>query len=330
MRAKLLKDPVSKTETFKSLRVIFAGTPDFAASALQSLISSRHNILAVYTQPDRPAGRGQNLLASPVKKLALENHITVQQPANFKDPENLKTLAAFEADLIVVAAYGLILPLSVLQTPRLACINIHASLLPRWRGAAPIQRAILAGDSKTGITIMKMAEGLDTGDMLLKHEIDICSDDTGSSLHDKLAIAGAASLIETLDHLDTYLAQACAQNEAEACYAKKINKLEAKINWMETVDQIHRQVRAFNAWPVAFSLLDAKVIRIWEADYVKETHKHAPGKICSHDNKHIWVAAIDGYLVLKTLQLPGGKVLASRELLNSKRALFETGRCFES
>jgi methionyl-tRNA formyltransferase len=329
-QAEPLKSQNLVIDALKQYRVIFAGTPDFAASALQALLNSRHEVIAVYTQPDRPAGRGQNLLASPVKKLALENQLPLQQPEHFKNPDAVKTLAAYQADIMVVAAYGLILPSTVLQIPTYGCINIHASLLPRWRGAAPIQRAILAGDIQTGITIMKMAEGLDTGDMLLKKSLVISAQDTGNSLHDKLAVTGGIALIEALDHLDTYLKQACPQHEAEACYAKKINKQEAKINWSENVEQLDRQIRAFNSWPVAFSLLDEKVIRIWEADFKKTAHKHKPGEICKHDNKNIWVAAKDGFLILKTLQLPGGKPLASKDLLNSKQSLFEAGRCFES
>jgi len=325
-----LKEHSSPPQVLKRYRIIFAGTPDFAATSLQALITSRHQIVAVYTQPDRPAGRGQNVIFSPVKKLALENQLPIQQPENFKDSETRKILAACQADLMVVAAYGLILPLAVLQTPVQGCINIHASLLPRWRGAAPIQRAILAGDVKSGVTIMKMAEGLDTGDMLLKRAVALLDQDTGSSLHDRLAITGGKALLETLDHFDSYLKQACPQNEDEACYAKKISKAEAKINWYEGVQQIHRKVRAFNNWPIAFSMLDEKIIRIWEADFKQEQHQHEPGKICTHNNKTIWVAGSDGYLILKTLQLPGGKVLASKDLLNSKQSLFEIGRRFES
>lgn len=322
----------SGLEFVKSYRIVFAGTPDFAAKALAGLLDSRHKVIAVYTQPDRPAGRGQKLLESPVKLLALEKGIAVEQPLNFKDPASIATLASYEADIMVVAAYGIILPKAVLDTPSITCLNIHASLLPRWRGAAPIQRAILANDQETGISIMKMAEGLDTGDVLLTRTLPIASTDTGSSLHDKLAILGQSALLETLEHLEILLSQRCPQNHEKASYAHKLSKSEARIDWSKSAREIENQVRAFNSWPVAFTIIEEKNIRIWQALAVSEKHSFPTGKICAHD----WlglpclkVACGDGFVAIEQLQLPGKKAMSAAEILNSRQALFSIGKYFE-
>lgn len=312
-----------------SYRIIFAGTPEFASAALSALLQSEHEVVAVYTQPDRPSGRGQQVIESPVKTLAQQHQLPIEQPSNFKAAADLQKLAAYKADLMIVAAYGILLPLVVLETPRIACLNIHASLLPRWRGAAPIQRAILANDKQSGITIMLMAEGLDTGDMLLLRETDISPDDTGSSLHDRLATLGQTALLDCLSNLETYLEQRCPQNNQLANYAKKLTKEEARINWLADAQEINNAIRAFNAWPVAFSTLNNTNIRIWQSSFILDKPKQAPGTICLHQDKKIGVACANGIVFLEKLQLPGKKVLTSQEILNAKQELFSIGQCFE-
>ena len=249
-----------------SLRIIFAGTPDFAAVALQAIINSGHEVAAVYTQPDRPAGRGRKLKPGPVKQLAMAHAIPVCQPVSLKDESEQQKLRDWNADLMVVAAYGLILPKAVLEIPRFGCLNIHASLLPRWRGAAPIQRAILAGDTESGISIMQMDVGLDTGDILLRTAIEIESHDTGGSLHDKLAIQGAKDLLSALNQVSQQQLTPIAQDNAQASYAHKLDKSEAHIDWSQSANSIERLVRAFNPWPMAFTLLNGKPLRIYKAE----------------------------------------------------------------
>ncbi|MCK4587820.1 MAG: methionyl-tRNA formyltransferase, partial [Gammaproteobacteria bacterium] len=232
------------------LKILFAGTPEFAAVTLKALLDDGHEVVAVYTQPDRPAGRGRKLTASPVKSLAEENGLTVVQPMSLRDADVQQELASWQADLIVVVAYGLILPDAVLATPRLGCINIHASLLPKWRGAAPIQRAILAGDGQTGVTIMQMDTGLDTGDMLLKVTCPIEPGDTAEILHNKLAETGAQALLDILPDLSAGTLQPELQDETQASYAKKLQKSEAELDWQQSAEQLARQVWGFNPWPV--------------------------------------------------------------------------------
>ncbi|MFK5984266.1 MAG: methionyl-tRNA formyltransferase, partial [Pseudomonadota bacterium] len=234
------------------MNIIFAGTPVFAATTLNDLLNSQHNIVAVYTQPDRPSGRGRKLTPGPVKKLAQEYDIQVLQPLNLKLAEDQQILKSFNADIMIVVAYGVILPEIVLTTPKYGCLNIHASLLPRWRGAAPIQRAILAGDKQSGVTIMQMDKGLDTGDMLTISQCDIEANDTASSLHDKLAQLGSIALLATLDKIQNNTLVATAQNNELAKYAHKIDKQEGKIDWTKNAINIVRQIQAFNSWPVAF------------------------------------------------------------------------------
>lgn len=311
-------------------RIIFAGTPDFAAEALIAILQSQHNVVAVYTQPDRRAGRGQKVIHSPVKQLALKHSIPVEQPPHFKDTNSLDQLRQYNADIMVVAAYGIILPSEVLNEPKYGCINIHASLLPRWRGAAPIQRAIAQGDTQTGITIMLMDEGLDTGDMLHKTTLAIENNDTGYSLHNKLAKLGASSLITVLDNLPNYLSQASTQNEKQASYAKKLSKKEAQIDWSQPAQSIYNKVRAFKSWPVAFGVLNGQTIRLWEVDAKIYPHNFKIGEICSVDASYIAVACKDGHILLKTLQLPGKKALPCTEILRGKKDFFVIGQCFES
>lgn len=297
------------------LNIVYAGTPEFAATALAALIESRHNIIAVYTQPDRPAGRGRKLTASPVKALALAHGIEVYQPESLKDPAEQEKLAALKPDLMVVAAYGLLLPKAVLETPRLGCLNIHASLLPRWRGAAPIQRAILAGDSETGITIMQMDVGLDTGDMLYKLATPIESNDTAETLHDRLAALGAQAIVEALDKLDTLTAE--KQDDSQANYAKKLYKEEAKIDWHKPAIEIARQIAAFNPWPVAQSQHGEEILRIWNGVALDEQSGQPPGSVLRGDKSGIDVACGTGTLRITRLQRPGGKPQAAADFLNA-------------
>lgn len=300
------------------MRIIFAGTPDFAATSLAALLASEHQVVAVYSQPDRPAGRGRKLTASPVKQLAVQHDIPVEQPLNFKDPADRQRLAAYQADVMVVVAYGLILPQSVLDTPKYGCLNIHASLLPRWRGAAPIQRAILAGDSNTGVCIMQMSAGLDTGPVLKRVSLPITEDDTAQTLHDKLAALGADALLSTLANLTTLQTQAEAQNDADTCYAEKLQKAEALIDWQQPAAQIARQIRAFNPWPVAQTQWRGDTLRIWSAQVCPESLAGKPGEIVRVDKHALLVATGDGFLRISQLQLPGKRAMTVTDLCNSQ------------
>ncbi|MDH5391955.1 MAG: methionyl-tRNA formyltransferase [Gammaproteobacteria bacterium] len=304
------------------LKIIYAGTPDFSVAALQALIDSEHQVVAVYTQPDRPAGRGRKLTPSPVKKRALENGIAVFQPLNFKAEAERQSLIDLKADLMVVVAYGLILPKEILEAPRLGCINIHASLLPRWRGAAPIQRAILAGDKETGITIMQMDSGLDTGDMLSKAVCEIGDEMTASQLHDQLMAMGSKALMHILPAIENQKLQAEKQDESLVTYAEKLQKAEAQIDWQQSAQQIALQVRAFNAWPVAQTLYDNKVMRIWQAHVLAAEHQSPardaiPGQIIAVQKKEFHVATGDGVLAVTEIQMPGKKPMAVAAFLNA-------------
>ena len=287
------------------MKIIFAGTPQFAASALEALLGE-HSIVAVLTQPDRPAGRGMQLAASPVKQLALQHGLTVLQPPTLKTEEAQREIAALDADVMVVAAYGLILPRAVLQLPRHGCLNIHASLLPRWRGAAPIQRAMLAGDSETGITIMRMDEGLDTGDMLLRSACPIAANDTAQTLHDKLAEMGASGILEALRLLQANHLTPARQDDAAATYAAKLLKSEAQIDWKQDAQQIERAVRAYNPFPVCHASLNGTQIKIWQAELCIG-QQGEPGRVLAVDKHGITVACGKSALCLTVLQRPGGK-----------------------
>ncbi len=301
----------------QSLNIIFAGTPDFSVPPLAALLESEHTVVAVYTQPDRPAGRGRKLTVSPVKQLAQEQSIPVYQPKNFKDESDLSQLEGLEADLMVVVAYGLLLPQRVLDAPRLGCINIHASLLPRWRGAAPIQRSILAGDGETGITIMEMEAGLDTGPMLLKKSCPIGSEDTAGSLHDRLSPLGAEALLEALPGIADKSLKPEIQNDDLATYASKLEKSEAVIDWTRSADELSRQVRAFNPWPVAQTEFEGKVLRIWDAVTMDAGDRGPPGKVLFCGKGGIDVATGEGVLRIKTLQLPGKRAMCAADFLNA-------------
>lgn len=309
------------------LNIIFAGTPEFAAVALRSLLDSPHAIKAVYTQPDRPAGRGQQLHVSPVKKLALQYDLPLYQPVSLRDQAVQQSFADLQADVLVVAAYGLILPLAILKAPRLGSINIHASLLPRWRGAAPIQRAILAGDQETGITIMQMEEGLDTGPMLYQVTTPILPSDTSAILQDRLAILGASALLTTLDQLSAGKIEPESQAESLVTYAHKMTKEEARLNWQSTAVMLDRQVRAFNPWPVAFTNINEKILRVWQAEVINHDFiNQQPGKIVKVSPEGIDVAAKLGILRLKKVQLPGGRVLSVADLLNARQEDFAVNK----
>ena len=309
------------------MKIIFAGTPDFAASHLAALLDQgKHSVVAVYTQPDRPSGRGKKLKPGPVKQLAEQHGLPVMQPLSLKTPEDQQQLTAFAADLMVVVAYGLILPQVVLDTPRLGCINVHASLLPRWRGAAPIHRALEAGDDKTGITIMQMEAGLDTGPMLLKAECDISAEDTGSSLHDKLVDIGCESLLEALDSLASNSLVAEVQDGALSCYAPKISKEEARLDWSCSAAELDLKIRAFNAFPVAFTTLADKRLRVWAAELeASHSHQASAGTVLKCDRRGVWVACGQGALILSEIQLPGKKRLSVQSVLNSQAQLFTAG-----
>jgi len=299
------------------MKIIYAGTPEFALPALQALIASPHEVVAVYTQPDRPAGRGRKLQMSPVKALALEHGLSVCQPVNFKDHEDVQGLQELAADLMVVAAYGLLLPPAVLNAPRLGCVNIHASLLPRWRGAAPIQRAILAGDCETGITLMQMDEGLDTGNMLARSSIPIEHDMTAASLHDRLMVMGGDLLMENLEAIESSRISAEIQDAGLVTYAAKLNRDEARIDWAKDAKRLLREIRAYNPWPVSHTSLRGQNLKIWSASASSESESGEPGRVLAHDRQGIRVVCGNGIINITQLQLAGRKRQSAADMLNS-------------
>ena len=314
----------------KPLNLIFAGTPDFAAQHLQALIDSPHNVIAVYTQPDKPAGRGKKLQASPVKQLAEQHQILVYQPKSLRKPETQAELTALQADVMVVVAYGLILPQAVLDAPTYGCLNVHGSLLPRWRGAAPIQRAIWAGDKQTGVTIMQMDAGLDTGDMLHKVFCDIDLQDTSADLYHKLAEIAPNALIEVLNHLTdgTFIAE--PQDDTQSNYAEKLSKEEAKLDWQLSAGQLERNIRAFNPWPMAYLQLtdeqgNPQTLKVYQATVLPSVSQ-TPGTIISADKNGIQIATADGVLNLLQLQPAGKKPMSAQDLLNGRADWFAVGK----
>lgn len=317
---------ITMPHTTKPLNIIFAGTPDFAARHLQALIEAKHNVIAVFTQPDRPAGRGNKLTSSPVKQLALANNLPVYQPATLKSEESQNMIAKLNADIMVVVAYGLILPQAVLDMPNLGCLNVHGSLLPRWRGAAPIQRACWAGDTQTGITIMQMDAGLDTGDMLYKLACPIESHDTSASLYDKLAKLGPKALLETLTLISERKIKPEKQDPTLVTYAEKLSKQEAKLDWNLSAIQLERCVRAFNPWPVSYFEVNGEMVKVWQAEVVATKHKQPTGTILQADKRGICIATSDGALNMTLLQPAGKKTMSAQDLLNSRKAWFVVGQ----
>jgi methionyl-tRNA formyltransferase len=299
------------------LRIVFAGTPAFAVPTLDAIIAAGHHVPAVYTQPDRPAGRGRNLKPSEVKMRALELELAVEQPLSMRMPETLPRLRQLAPDVLVVVAYGLILPQSVLDVPRLGCFNIHASLLPRWRGAAPIQQAILAGDSMTGVTIMRMTAGLDEGPILAQREQRIDAHMTAGELHDALAPAGATLMVEVLDSVAAGTAVAREQDAGAATYAPKISKDDARIVWSDSAASIVRRIRAYDPWPGAAALWRGEQIKIWRAEVRAGRLGARPGEVLSADASGIEVACGNGSLALRTLQLPGRKRIDAADFLHA-------------
>ncbi|WP_291971847.1 methionyl-tRNA formyltransferase [Candidatus Symbiopectobacterium sp.] len=307
------------------LRIIFAGTPDFAARHLDALLASPHQVVGVFTQPDRPAGRGNKLTPSPVKVLAEQHGVPVLQPKSLRTAENQQLVADLQADIMVVVAYGLILPQAVLDMQRLGCINVHGSLLPRWRGAAPIQRSLWAGDAETGVTIMQMDAGLDTGAMLHKLSCPITPQDTSASLYDRLAELGPLGLLTTLASLAQGTAVAEKQDDSLANYAEKLSKEEAKLDWSLSAEQLERCIRAFNPWPVSYITIDEQPVKVWKASALDTNHSAQPGTIISADKQGIQVATAQGVLNLLQLQPAGKKPMSVQDLLNSRREWFTPG-----
>lgn len=308
----------------KTLKIIFAGTPDFAAQHLQALLSTEHQVIAAFTQPDRPAGRGKKLMPSPVKIMAEGHQIPVYQPANLKQVDDQQQIKSLHADIMVVVAYGLLLPQAVLDMPRLGCINVHGSLLPAWRGAAPIQRCLWAGDKVTGITIMQMDKGLDTGDMLYRVCCPISPRDTSASLYQKLAAIGPQALLTTLNHLAEGSASRERQNNDKASYAQKLSKQEARLDWTLSATQLERCIRAFNPWPVSYFMIEDQPIKVWQAEVLPH-HPGTPGTIISADRQGIAVLTTKGVLSMQLLQPAGKKAMTCQALLNSRQQWFTPG-----
>jgi len=304
--------------TDRGLAIAFAGTPDFAVPSLDAIAASRHRIKAVFTQPDRPSGRGRHLTASPVKERAVALGLQVAQPATLKDGEAARAIASIAPDVVVVVAYGLLLPPEVLALPRLGCLNVHASLLPRWRGAAPVARAILAGDNRTGVCIMRMEAGLDTGPVMLSRATTIGAEETAGELEGRLARVGAAAIVEALDALAAGRAEFVEQDPTLATYAAKLTKAEARLDWREDAAALARRVRALNPRPVAETTLDGAQLRIHEAAAVPIAPGPVPGTIVSAGADGIVVMAGEGALALRHLQLPGRRAVSAGELANAR------------
>lgn len=312
------------------MNIVFAGTPDFACPTLAALLASEHKVVAVYTQPDRPAGRGRKLQPSPVKLMAEAANIPVFQPASLRDPAEVEMLKALQPDVMVVAAYGLLLPETVLNTPTHGCLNVHASLLPRWRGAAPVQHALLHGDKETGVTIMQMERGLDTGPMLHKVSCAISNDDNAGTITQKLAELGAQAMLEVLSALPQMLANAVVQDDSQATHAGKIVKADAQLDWQLPANTLVKMVRAYNPWPMAFTFLADQRLRIAQASVVPLTESVTPGTIVQVSSDGVDVATRQYLLRIKQCQLPGGKMLAVADLLQAASPPFVQGQVFSA
>lgn len=311
-------------------RLVFAGTPAFAAAHLSALLKSPHEVIGVFTQPDRPSGRGKKLQPSPVKRLAQENNLPVYQPASLRNEEQQELLRQLQPDILIVVAYGLILPPAVLEIPKYGCLNVHASLLPRWRGAAPIERALLAGDEVTGVTIMQMDEGLDTGDMLYKSNVDINATDTRADLEDKLAECGSKALLHCLEHLEELVAVATRQDDSASTYAPKLEKSEALIDWNQSADQIDRLIRAGIGRFPAYTFFDDIRLRLLHATPSTDFTGSRPGLIVAQHKDGFQVACKDSSLYVDRVQLPAKNPVAVRDILNSRPELFATGKSFST
>ncbi len=302
------------------MRIVFAGTPDFAVPPLKALIDAGHDIVGVYTQPDRPQGRGRKIVPTPVKAVAQSAGIPVFQPVSFKEPGSIDQLKSLKPELMVVVAYGLILPTEVIQIPPKGCVNIHASILPRWRGAAPIQRSILEGDTETGVTIMYIEPRLDAGPMILKAKTPIAATESAGDLHDRLSDLGATTLIAALPKIESGQTDATIQDESQVTYAAKISKEEALLDFTQPSDALARKVRAFNPWPVAETRYRGEPLRIWQAEPLQEAPIGTPGTLWSR-GAELLITTADGHLRILELQLPGGRKITSRDFLNSRPEL---------
>lgn len=311
------------------MNIIFAGTPQFAIPCLEALAQSHHQLLAIYTQPDRPAGRGHKLQASPVKVWGENHNIPVYQPINFKHQTSIDEFKALAPDIMIVIAYGLILPQSILSIPKYGCVNVHASLLPRWRGASPIQQSILHGDAESGVTIMQLDAGMDTGAMLATISCPIEPDDTSGRLHDKLSLLACNPLLEVLNALIANQCTPKPQDSHYVTYAPKINKEDAAINWQLPAKIICQQIRAYNPWPIAYTHMNEKTIRIHQARVIEQTNSATPGTILAASKEGLRVATKENVLLIERLQFPGGKAISIMDLLNSNQDLFITGQVFQ-
>lgn len=307
------------------MKLIFAGTPDFSVPTLKKLIESEHDVVAVLTQPDKPKGRGRKLTKSPIKVLAESHEIPVLQPITLKNEAIQSTLRAYHADIMIVIAYGLLLPKKVLEMFPLGCINVHASLLPKYRGASPIQAALLSGDKQTGVTIMKMDVGMDTGDMLHHLACDIDLQETAQTLHDKLAELGSQALSEFLNSMQQSELKPIKQDDLLATYAPKIKKTDAKIDWSKSAETLDREVRAYYGWPVSYTTTHGEVLRVWESNLSNQAHDATAGEVVACSENGIIVACGRGTLSLSKIQLPGGKILPVKDYLNANRQRFQIG-----